>query len=110
MEREIYIEGYYHTARLVNRTVRSVTHADMYIDGLITYPELPSNYWDIDDRYERMDLWNISVTKAIDHNRELLTVYLSKIFLPRIHERTTMAFSRMQLQPEIVVNFLRLKT
>ena len=34
IEREIYIEGYYHTSRLVNNTVRSVTHAHTYIDGL----------------------------------------------------------------------------
>ena len=88
VEREIYIEGYYHTARLVNETVRSVTHADMYIDGLITYPELPSNYWDIDDRYERMDLWNISVTKAINDNRELVDSLTLEDFSPRIHEKT----------------------
>ena len=88
VEREIFIEGYYHTARLVNGTVRSVTHADTYIDGLLTYPELPSNYWDIDDRYERMDIWNISVTKAINDNRELVDGLTLEDFSPRIHERT----------------------
>jgi uncharacterized secreted protein with C-terminal beta-propeller domain len=88
VEREIYIEGNYHTARLVNGTVRSVTHADTYITGLLTYPELPSNYWEVDDRYERMDLWNRSVTKAINNNRELVDGLTLEDFAPRIHEKT----------------------
>ncbi len=89
IEREVYIEGYYHTSRLVNSTVRSVTHAHTYIDGLLTFPELPSNYWDLDDRYERMDLWNQSVSKAINQNRELVDGLTLEDFSPRIHERTT---------------------
>ena len=88
IEREIYIEGYYHTSRLVNSTVRSVTHAHTYIDGLLTYPELPSSYWELDDRYERMEIWNQSVTKAIDHNRNLVDGLSLEDFSPRIHERT----------------------
>ena len=89
IEREVYIEGYYHTSRLVNSTVRSVTHAHTYIDGLLTFPELPSNYWDLDDRYERMDLWNQSMFKAINQNRELVDGLTLEDFSPRIHERTT---------------------
>ena len=89
IEREIYIEGYYHTSRLVNNTVRSVTHAHTYIDGLLTYPELPSSYWELDDRYERMDIWNQSVTKAIDHNRNLVDDLSLEDFSPKIHERTS---------------------
>ena len=89
IEREIYIEGYYHTSRLVNNTVRSVTHAHTYINGLLTYPELPSSYWELDDRYERMDIWNQSVTKAIDHNRNLVDGLSLEDFSPQIHERTS---------------------
>ena len=89
IEREVYVEGYYHTARLVNSTVRSVTHAHTYIDGLLTYPELPSTYWEIDDRYERMDIWNQSVIKAINSNREVVDALTLEDFSPRIHERTS---------------------
>ena len=89
IEREVYIEGNYHTARLVNSTVRSVTHAHTYISGLLTYPELPSMYWDLDDRYERMDIWNQSVIKTIDHNRQLIDGLTLADFSPQIHERTS---------------------
>ncbi len=87
VEREIFVEGYYHTARLVNGTMRSVTHATTYIDGLLHYPELPSDYWQIDDRYDRMDVWNSSVDDAILHNREITDSLVLEDFAPRIYER-----------------------
>jgi len=87
IEREIFVEGHYHTARLVNGTMRSVTHATTYIDGLLHYPELPQDYWEINDRYNRMDVWNSSVNDAILHNREVADGLVLEDFVPRIHER-----------------------
>ena len=41
VERELYIEGNYHTARLVDGTMRSVTHLWTYIEGMRTWVHLP---------------------------------------------------------------------
>ena len=41
--REIFIEGSHETARMVNGTVRSVSHMWSYIPGIQTYPSLPDD-------------------------------------------------------------------
>ena len=44
VERELYVEGNYHTARMVDGTVRSVTHLWTYFDGIRTWVNLPDGY------------------------------------------------------------------
>ena len=46
VNRELYIEGYYMTAREVGGTVRAVTHAWMDVPGLQHWLDYPENYWD----------------------------------------------------------------
>ena len=49
VEKEMYIEGNYHTARMVDGTVRSVTHLWTYFDGIRNWVELPEEYWSVED-------------------------------------------------------------
>ena len=58
VEKEMYIEGNYHTARMVDGTVRSVTHLWTYFDGIRNWVELPQEYWSEEDTDERMGIWN----------------------------------------------------
>ena len=88
MERQMYIEGNHLSARLVNGTVRAVTHISTYINGLQTYPNLPSDYWQIQDRDQRMAVWNSSVQDALQNNRDVVNRLMLADFAPRIHERT----------------------
>ncbi len=89
VERQMYIEGSHLTARLVNGTVRAVTHISTWVDGLQTYPSLPDDYWQIEARDQRMAVWNSSVQEALQHNREVVDALTLEDFAPRIHERTS---------------------
>ena len=45
---ELFIEGWYMTAREVAGTVRMVSHAWMDVPGLQTWLDLPDGYWDLE--------------------------------------------------------------
>ncbi len=86
VERELYIEGNYHTARMVDGTVRSVTHLWTYFDDIRSWVELPSDYWSEDDLDKRMDIWNESVNQTIQDNEAAISALTLEDFVPQIHE------------------------
>ena len=83
IQHEIYLEGYYNTARLVDGTVRSVTHAQMDVWGLEYYVALPDDYWSIEDVYERMDVWNASLLQTLSDNRDRILALTLEDLLPQ---------------------------
>ena len=83
IQHEIYLEGYYNTARLVDGTVRSVTHAQMDVWGLEYYVALPDEYWSIEDVYERMDVWNASLLQTLSDNRDRILTLTLEDLLPQ---------------------------
>ena len=85
--REIFIEGSHETARMVNGTVRSVSHMWSYIPGIQTYPSLPDDYWNTEDWEERMNLWNASVEDLIDENQAAINSLTLADFAPQMHQR-----------------------
>ena len=85
--RELFIEGSHETARMVNGTVRSVSHMWSHIPGLQTYPSLPSDYWDTESWEDRMDLWNTSIDVLIDANQLIINALTMADFTPQMHER-----------------------
>lgn len=87
--RELFIEGNHETARMVNGTVRSVSHMWSYIPHLQTYPSLSSGYWDTESWEDRMDLWNASVDALIDANQIIINGLTMADFAPQMHERNT---------------------
>ena len=86
VERELYIEGNYHTARLVDGTMRSVTHLWTHIDGLRTWVYLPDAYWDADTDEERMDIWNQSMEETIAANQAIIDDLTLDDFAPHLYE------------------------
>ena len=86
VESELYIEGNYHTARLVDGTMRSVTHLWTNIDGLRTWVYLPDTYWGMDDEEEKMDIWNQSMEDTIASNRAIIDNLTLDDFAPHVYE------------------------
>ena len=86
VERELYIEGNYHTARLVDGTMRSVTHLWTHIDGLRTWVYLPEAYWEADTDEQKMDIWNQSMEETIAANRAIIDDLTLDDFAPHLYE------------------------
>ena len=88
VSRELYIEGYYMTAREVAGTVRTVTHTWMDIPGLQTWITYPEEYWDsgVDDDV-RFNMREIAAQEAIDNNQKIIEQLSLEDMLPQVHER-----------------------
>lgn len=86
IEKEMYIEGNYHTARMVDGTVRSVTHLWTYFDEIRTWVNLPDDYWSEDDLDKRMDIWNDSVDQTVLHNERVISELTLDDFVPHVYE------------------------
>ena len=88
LNRELYIEGYYMTAREVLGTVRAVTHTWMNIPDLRTWINYPDNYWDSDySEEERRNMREIAAQEAMKHNRDVMNEITLEDMIPQIHER-----------------------
>jgi hypothetical protein len=85
IEEELFIEGNYHTARLVDGTVRSVTHLYTYFDGIRTWVDLPDHYYEIFDPQQRMDLWNLSLSDTIAKNQRVIDSLTLEDFVPQMY-------------------------
>ena len=87
VERELYIEGSYITAREVNGTVRTVSHAWMDVQGLRTWLDLPAGYWDLDyDDSLRTEIRQKVAWETIQENREVLSMLTLEDLLPQVYE------------------------
>lgn len=85
IEEELFIEGNYHTARLVDGTVRSVTHLYTYFDSIRTWVDLPDYYYEIFDPQQRMDLWNLSLSDTIAKNQRVIDSLTLEDFVPQMY-------------------------
>ena len=88
LARELYIEGYYMTAREVLGTVRTVTHTWMNIPDLRTWLNYPDNYWD--DEYtedERRNMREVAALEAMEHNLKVIEALNLEDIIPQVHER-----------------------
>ena len=88
INRELYIEGYYMTAREVAGTVRTVTHTWMDIPGLQTWISYPEGYWGSDyTEEERRNMREAAAQDAMEHNQEIMSKITLEDILPQVHER-----------------------
>ena len=85
VDRELYLEGNYHTSRLVDGTVRSVTHLWSNVNGIRNWVELPENYWS-EEGEAKIEIWNQSVTETIEHNNEIISSLTLADFAPQMYE------------------------
>jgi|TARA_B110000196_G_scaffold110786_1_gene96143 uncharacterized secreted protein with C-terminal beta-propeller domain len=89
IEKELLIEGNYHTARLVDGTVRSVTHLYTYFQGIQTWVNLPDDYYLTKSINEQMNIWNSSLSNTIRSNNEVIQSLTLEDFVPQIYERNS---------------------
>jgi len=88
VDRELYIEGNYITAREVAGSVRAVTHSWMNIPDLRTWLNYPEGYWGSDvTEEERLNMREVAAVEAITHNLEVLDQLSLEQLLPQVHER-----------------------
>ena len=88
VERELYIEGWYSTAREVEGSIRTVTHTWLDIPGLQTWLNLPDGYWRLDyDDPLRLQLRERAAWEAIEANRVLIENLSLEDLLPQVYER-----------------------
>ncbi len=71
--RELYFEGAYQTARLVQSSVRVICYAMIDIAGLKYWPDLPPGYYQLPQESPlRKQLWDEAVDNATAYNNDLI--------------------------------------
>jgi len=87
VDRELYIEGQYITAREVSGTVRTVTHAWMNVEGLQSWLELPNGYWNLDyDDPLRLEIREKVAWQTMQSNAEVLAELTLEELIPQVYE------------------------
>ena len=89
VDRELYLEGQYITARETSGTVRTVTHAWMDVRGLTSWLDLPSGYWNLDweeDADLRREIREKVAYKTMEDNIEALDSIALADMIPQVYE------------------------
>jgi uncharacterized secreted protein with C-terminal beta-propeller domain len=100
IEKELYIEGNYQTARLVDGTVRSITHLWTYLEGIQNYVSTPSDYWGEKNDDVRMEIWNKSVLDTISYNENIINELTLDDFAPHMYELNQNNISQLPITTE----------
>jgi len=107
IEKELFLEGSYMTAREVNGTVRTVTHAWMNIPGIQTWLDFPAGYWDLD--YEdplRLEVREkVGYQTILDNQLTISALALSDI-LPKVYERVNGALTVHTMDDDACADFV----
>ena len=86
--KELFIEGSYITAREVNGTVRSVSHAWLDIPDVRNWLDLPTGYWNLEyDDPTRLEIREKVAYQTILSNQERLAQMSLSDLLPKVYER-----------------------
>ncbi|MDA0715059.1 MAG: beta-propeller domain-containing protein [archaeon] len=104
---ELYIEGWYLTAREVAGTVRMVSHAWMDVPGLQTWLNLPSGYWEIDyDNPIRRAIREEVAYRTMQANEAVLANLTLEDLTSKVYEmRGTTLIEHSMLEAEDCANF-----
>jgi hypothetical protein len=88
-QRELYIEGYYQTAREVNGTVRMVTHGYLELPGMQWWLQMPDSYWEYDwEDPMRNVIRNETIYRTIQENMQVIQYTNLADLVPQIYERS----------------------
>ena len=88
LERELFLEGSYITAREVNGTIRTVSHAWLNLPQMKSWLDLPEGYWDLD--YEdplRLEIREKVAYQTMLENQQSLDKISIGDIIPRVYER-----------------------
>ena len=87
IERELFIEGNYITAREVNGTVRTVSHASMDLRGLQSWLEFPTGYWNLaQDDPLQLEIREKLAFETMIRNRQVLDTLSLADLIPQVYE------------------------
>ena len=88
LERELFLEGSYITAREVNGTIRTVSHAWIEIPQMKSWLDLPEDYWrlDYDDPNRRVIREKVAYLTMLENSEALDKITIGDI-IPRVYER-----------------------
>ena len=87
VDRELFIEGSYITAREVNGTVRTVTHAWMNVPGVASWLNFPSGYWELEyDDPLRLEIREKLAFQQMQRNSEVLERLSLEDLIPQVYE------------------------
>ena len=87
VDRELFIEGSYITAREVNGTVRTITHAWMNVPGLASWLNFPSGYWNLEyDDPLRLEIREKLAFQQMQRNSEVLDRLSLEDLIPQVYE------------------------
>ena len=87
VDRELFIEGSYITAREVNGTVRTVTHAWMNVPGVSSWLNFPSGYWELEyDDPLRLEIREKLAFQQMQRNSEVLERLSLEDLIPQVYE------------------------
>lgn len=87
VERELFIEGSYITAREVSGTVRTVTHAWMDVQGLTSWLNLPNGYWNLDyDDPLRLEIREKVAWETMQANDKIISQMTLADLIPQVYE------------------------
>lgn len=109
VDRELYIEGQYITARETNGTVRTVTHAWMDVHGMTSWLNLPNGYYDLDweeDAPLRREIRERIAYKTMQSNRAALDNLTLADLIPQVYELTNGQVSTHQMSEGACADFV----
>lgn len=90
ISRELFVEGYYLTAREVDGTVRMINHGYMNVPGIKTWLQYSNDYWSLDyEDPQRKVLREESAWKAMMENEETMQNLSLADLVPQIYEKTS---------------------
>ncbi|MEM6531143.1 MAG: beta-propeller domain-containing protein [Myxococcota bacterium] len=85
--RELYMEGWQQTARRIGTSVRTVSYTYRNVPGLVYWPDLPEDYWQIRDDDERKSIMEAAVRRTIAQNDVTIDNSSLSDFVPMVLER-----------------------
>lgn len=86
---ELYLEGFFQTARLVDTSVRMVCYSWIDVSGLTYYPDLPPEYYYLPDNSTlREQLWEEAVARASAENDALIEALTLEDLVPAMFRVT----------------------
>ena len=87
--RELYIEGYYMTAREVEGTVRMINHGWMNVPGIKTWLTYPEQYWNSNyNDSQRKEMRELAAWQSMQENEAMVQNLSLADFVPQVYERT----------------------
>jgi len=105
--KELYLEGYYMTAREVNSTVRTVTHAWLDIPDVKSWLDLPNGYWELDyDNPIRREVREKVAYQTILDNSAALDALALEDILPKVYERSNGLITIHTMDEEQCADFI----